>query len=435
METFFKDLLIEQGGTISIIIACLLFFKNILKKYIDTIIESSADKSIEKLKNKYSRTLTAYDILLKKEFEYYEKIDCIFADLIVDIQDFKSSTINEFGFDIKKRFDIAKSTGLKLLETIINLKKFSLLYQSYIPDNIFDYSMSIIGELQENCDLISDSLKLLGDKQEDKLNLNAIKDFTSKILLLIANTEVSIKTRLQDLSNVPEKNKKQVIIIKRRLNIFIDESGDFGFVDGSSDLYGVSFTIHESDDSIVNDLEYLNNRLEKANYDGMIHLADLVAKRGDYSYLKLEQRKNIFWAIFYFSKRVKVKIHTIIIDKRFKNSKTQLNRELAIEINKFFESISNYMNQFEKVVVYYDNGQEALGAIIDTLLITKNNVEHRIEFDHKEKRLFQVSDMLTFIDKIVYKHNHNIPLTRAEKYFFSVKDILGIIRQLKNKRL
>ena len=48
METFFKDLLIELGGTISIIIACLLFFKNILKKYIDTIIESSADKSIEK---------------------------------------------------------------------------------------------------------------------------------------------------------------------------------------------------------------------------------------------------------------------------------------------------------------------------------------------------------------------------------------------------
>ena len=43
--------------------------------------------------------------------------------------------------------------------------------------------------------------------------------------------------------------------------------------------------------------------------------------------------------------------------------------------------------------------------------------------------------MLTFIDKIVYKYNHNILLTRAEKYFFSVKDILGIIRQLKNKRL
>lgn len=226
-----------------------------------------------------------------------------------------------------------------------------------------------------------------------------------------------------------------MIKIKRRLNIFIDESGDFGFVDGSSELYGVSFTIHESDDSIVDDLEYLNNRLMKADYDGMIHLADLVVRRGDYSYFGLEQRKNIFWSIFYFSKRVKVKVHSIIIDKRFKNNKTHLNKELAIEINNFLNSISDYMNQFEKVVIYYDNGQEALGAIIDTLLITKNNVERRIEFDHKEKRLFQVSDMLTFIDKIVYKHNHNIPLTKAEKYFFSIKYIHGIIRQLKSKRL
>ena len=224
-------------------------------------------------------------------------------------------------------------------------------------------------------------------------------------------------------------------IIKRRLNIFIDESGDFGFAEGASELYGVSFTIHESDDSIIDDLEYLNNRLKNAKYNGMIHLADLVAKRGEYANFTLDQRRSIFWSIFYFSKRVKVKIHTIIVDKKFKNNKTQLNRELALEINNFFNMICDYMNEFDKVVVYYDNGQEALGAILDTLLMTKNNVEHRISFDHKEKRLFQVSDMLTFIDKIIYKHNHNMKLTKAEEYFFSVKEILGIIRQLKNKRI
>lgn len=49
----------------------------------------------------------------------------------------------------------------------------------------------------------------------------------------------------------------------RRLNIFIDESGDFGFVDGSSDLYAVSFTLHESSDSIRNELEYLNEKLSR----------------------------------------------------------------------------------------------------------------------------------------------------------------------------
>ena len=219
------------------------------------------------------------------------------------------------------------------------------------------------------------------------------------------------------------------------MNIFIDESGDFGFTSGSSELYGVSFTIHDSNDSIVDELEYLKNRLTKANYDGMIHLADLVAKRGEYFQFKLEQRKDIFWAIFNFSKRVKVKIHTIIVDKRFKNSKAQLNRELATEINKLFNLLNSYMNEFEKVVVYYDNGQEALGAIIDALLINKNNVEHRINFNHKEERLFQVSDMLTFIDKIDYKYHHKIPITKAERYFFKIKDITDIKRRLKNKRI
>ena len=43
--------------------------------------------------------------------------------------------------------------------------------------------------------------------------------------------------------------------------------------------------------------------------------------------------------------------------------------------------------------------------------------------------------MLTFVDKILYKHNNNMSLTKSEDYFFNPKDILGISRQLKNKRI
>ena len=53
------------------------------------------------------------------------------------------------------------------------------------------------------------------------------------------------------------------MITIKGLNIFIDESGDFGFVDGSSDLYAISFTLHESSDSIKNELEYLNEKLSR----------------------------------------------------------------------------------------------------------------------------------------------------------------------------
>jgi hypothetical protein len=225
------------------------------------------------------------------------------------------------------------------------------------------------------------------------------------------------------------------VIKIKRLNIFIDESGDFGFVKGSSDLYAVSFTLHESSDSIENELKYLNEKLKELNYDGMIHLAYLVAKRGDYSHFDFERRKSIFWAIFYFSNRVKVKIKTVIIDKKYINKKMQLNMALAREIGQFINDNKDYLESFDKIVIYYDNGQETLATILDTIFATNSKVERRIEFDHKEKRLFQVSDMLTVIDKLDYKRKNNIPFTNAEEFFFRGKDFRHIINLLKKKRI
>ena len=164
------------------------------------------------------------------------------------------------------------------------------------------------------------------------------------------------------------------------------------------------------------------------DYGGMIHLAYLVAKRGDYSHFDFERRKSIFWAIFYFSSKVKV-------DKKYINKKMQLNVALAREISNFINENKEYINSFDKVVIYYDNGQETLATILDTLFVSYPNVERRIDFDHKKKRLFQVLDMLTVIDKLDYKRKNNIPFTKAEKYFFNGKDFRHIINLLKNKRL
>ena len=167
----------------------------------------------------------------------------------------------------------------------------------------------------------------------------------------------------------------------------------------------------------------------------MIHLAYLVAKRGDYSHFDFEKRKSIFWAIFYFSNRVKVRIRTVIVDKRYINKKMQLNMALAREIGKFINENQEYINSFDKVVIYYDNGQETLATILDTLFATNPKVERIIDFDHKKKRLFQVSDMLTVIDKLEYKRKNNIPFTKNEEYFFRRKDFRHIINLLKRKRI
>ena len=108
---------------------------------------------------------------------------------------------------------------------------------------------------------------------------------------------------------------------------------------------------------------------------------------------------------------------------------------MSIELNKFINENKKYLDSFDKIVIYYDNGQETLATILDIVFAVNEKVERIVNFDHIKERLFQVSDMLTFIDKLDYKYHNNMQFTKAEKFFFSNRDIQYIKRKLRNKRL
>ena len=113
----------------------------------------------------------------------------------------------------------------------------------------------------------------------------------------------------------------------KRLNIFVDETGEFGFDGRASLLYGVSFTFHEQNNDIRYELSMLNERLDEIGYTNMIHMADLVMRRGDYRYFDIKLRKSIFNSIYQFSRRISVKYCTVIVDKRYLNNKKQLRQK------------------------------------------------------------------------------------------------------------
>ena len=221
----------------------------------------------------------------------------------------------------------------------------------------------------------------------------------------------------------------------KRLNIFVDETGEFGYGVKSSMLYGISFTFHEQDNDISGELNNLNNRLMKIGYTNMIHMSDLIMRRGDYSKFDIKMRKSIFNSIYQFSRKIHVKYHTIIIDKRFIDNGNVLRKQIINEVNQMIKNNEGYFNKFDKIVMYYDNGQEPLGYILDSLFIRFNSYEHRVKFDHVEKRLFQVSDMLTYVDKAIYKHKKNIKYEKSELYFFGNDELRKIAKELNKKRL
>lgn len=221
----------------------------------------------------------------------------------------------------------------------------------------------------------------------------------------------------------------------KRLNIFVDETGEFGYGVKSSMLYGISFIFHEQDNDISGELNNLNNRLMKIGYTNMIHMSDLIMRRGDYSKFDIKMRKSIFNSIYQFSRKIPVKYHTIIIDKRFIDNGNVLRKQIINEVNQMIKNNEGYFNKFDKIVMYYDNGQEPLGYILDSLFIRFNSYEHRVKFDHVEKRLFQVSDMLTYVDKAIYKHKKNIKYEKSELYFFGNDELRRIAKELNKKRL
>lgn len=220
----------------------------------------------------------------------------------------------------------------------------------------------------------------------------------------------------------------------KRLNIFVDETGEFGFSDGASELYGVSFTFHEQNDDIISEIKKLNDRLDKVGYTNMIHMADLIMRRGDYSKFSILKRKLIFNSIYQFLRRIPVKYKTIIINKKYTDNSRILKQKLSLEINNLIKEKNEYFSKFDKIVLYYDNGQEILGTILDAIFTRYESYEHRVQFNHKEKRLFQVSDMLTYIDKYDYKYKNNMSFTKSEMYFFNHEEIRKILKELNKKR-
>lgn len=219
----------------------------------------------------------------------------------------------------------------------------------------------------------------------------------------------------------------------KELNIFIDESGDFGVNDNASDLYVVSIVFHSSLDNIAPFLNALNKRLNKLQFTKMIHTADLIRHKGDYKDLSIDQRRKIFTAIYQFGRKSPIKLKSIIVNKKYTDTYKLLKKQLTMELN---ESISNnlkYFQKFDKIIIYYDNGQSQLTSILGDVF-KDFNISFINDFDKTKEKLFQVADMLTFIDKYYYKFKHKLYISKNEKIFFENMEMRKLLKELKSKR-
>ena len=135
----------------------------------------------------------------------------------------------------------------------------------------------------------------------------------------------------------------------KKLNIFVDETGDYGFNNKSSLNYGIVFVLHESSHNIKNEILNFKRRLKNIGYDEMVHTADLICNRKNYKNFSLKERRTIFNTLYIFFKKAKINYFTVIIKKDYKNNKLQLKKNIEYEINKVINNYLNYFNKFDKI--------------------------------------------------------------------------------------
>lgn len=207
----------------------------------------------------------------------------------------------------------------------------------------------------------------------------------------------------------------------KELSIFVDESGDFGEYSAHAPYYIVAMVLHDQANDITTEIAKLNRELKNLGYENhVVHTEPLIRREEDYRNLSPNERRSIFTKLYYFTTKCQIQYKTFIFQKKDSENVFKLEGRMAREISGFIRENLTYFQGFEKVILYYDNGQHELNRILNTVLASEladYDVRKVLPCDYK---LFQAADLICTLELLRLKAESG-SLTRSEKLIFHTK--------------
>ena len=208
------------------------------------------------------------------------------------------------------------------------------------------------------------------------------------------------------------------------LSIFVDESGDFGQYRPHSPYYIIAMVLHEQSKNLSSEITKLNIELENLGYKNpVVHTEPLIRREEDYLNMTPGERRSIFTKLFYFLSRCDVRYKSFNFHKKEYPDIFRLEERMAREISSFIRENLSYFQNFDKIILYYDNGQHELSKILNTVLATElsdYDIRKAIPCDYK---LFQAADLICTLELLRLKSQAG-SLTRSETLIFHSKRAL-----------
>lgn len=201
------------------------------------------------------------------------------------------------------------------------------------------------------------------------------------------------------------------------LSVFIDESGDFGSYEFHAPYYLVSMILHNQDNDINENIKVFNSHLLNLGYENhAIHTGPLIRRESIYSNDLMEERKHLFDALFNFARKLNFQYSYVKIKKNECPDVITMTFKVSKALADVLHKKESFWNSFDKIIIYYDNGQIELTKILTSVFSTLyTHVEFR-KVKPVDYKLFQVADLICTMELLA----ENNSFTHSELDFFII---------------
>ena len=155
------------------------------------------------------------------------------------------------------------------------------------------------------------------------------------------------------------------------LSVFIDESGDFGPYEVHAPYYLVAMVLHDQTVDISANIAGFETHLRNLGYaQHAVHTRPLIRRESVYANDLMENRKQLFNALFHFSRKLDIRYTCVKIKKNECPDVIAMTAKLSKGIANVLRVNEAFWNSFDRVIVYYDNGQIELTKILISVFST-----------------------------------------------------------------
>lgn len=204
----------------------------------------------------------------------------------------------------------------------------------------------------------------------------------------------------------------------KELSVFIDESGDFGETKERPAYYLVTFVFHNQDNNIDHQVKKLEESVKSSGFNvEYIHTGPVIRREEVFARYSIDERRKLLYKMLNFVNACPISYLTVTVDRKEAVDKVSLSGKLAKAINTAMSEHLDFFASFDKIIVYYDNGQNELSAILNAVFsIQFSNVEFR-KAEPQKYRLLQAADFICSMELLKIKRDEK-HLSKSEEHFF-----------------